>query len=84
MSSISRIDAWRRSEYAAHRATDSCDAALQIARECGYAWAERDALALLAQSHALLKSGRAAGFARAADILSDRLADASPPADGIF
>jgi tetratricopeptide (TPR) repeat protein len=68
-----------RPEDAAHRATDSCDAALQIARECGYAWAERDALALLTRSHEILRSGRAIDFARQAKTLSDRLSDTRPP-----
>jgi tetratricopeptide (TPR) repeat protein len=73
-----------KSEDAAHRAGDNCDAALQIARQCGYAWAEREALSLLAQSHERLKSDRAAGFAQQARMLSERLADASPPAAGTF
>jgi tetratricopeptide (TPR) repeat protein len=66
-------------EVSAYRAIDHCDAALQIARECGYVWAERDALALLVQSHELLKSGRATGFAREVETLAERLAEASLP-----
>jgi tetratricopeptide (TPR) repeat protein len=70
-------------QAAANRASDDCDAALVIAREGGYAWAERDALVLLVRSHELLRStDRALSFAQDAKVLSDRLADTNPLAAG--
>ncbi len=47
---LSEIDA----NEAAERTRDRCDDTLQIARECDYAWAIRDALGLLAESHKFL------------------------------
>jgi hypothetical protein len=38
----------------ASRALDDAEEALRLARECGYAWAERDALFLAAEAHAKL------------------------------
>ncbi len=49
------------------RALDDAEDALRIARDCGYAWAERDALALQADANtALAKADEAAGNASAA------------------
>ena len=49
------------------RALDDAEDALRIARDCGYAWAERDALALQADAHAALaKAEEAAGNTTAA------------------
>jgi hypothetical protein len=68
-------------EAAAYRCGDNSDAALSIARECGYAWAERDALKLLTRSNELVgATERALKFAREATDWSDRLADSGPPA----
>ena len=38
----------------ASRALDDAEEALRMARECGYAWAERDALFLAAEAHSAL------------------------------
>ncbi len=38
------------------RAMDDAEDALRLARECGYAWAERDAVLLQADTHAALAS----------------------------
>jgi hypothetical protein len=68
---------------ATERAGDDLDGALILARDCGYAWAERDALALLAEVHEALGSGdKAAAFRREAEALSRRLADTTPPPPG--
>ena len=49
------------------RALDDAEDALRIARDCGYAWAERDALALQADAYsALAKAHKAAGSASVA------------------
>ena len=49
------------------RALDDAEEALHLARECGYAWAERDALSLVAELRAALAAGhRGAGNASAA------------------
>jgi tetratricopeptide (TPR) repeat protein len=70
-------------EIFVNRAIDDCDSALEIARNCGYVWAERDALVLLAQSHGLIGStDNGLSFARDAEALSARLADTNPPATG--
>lgn len=70
---------------AAERAEDDLEAALTIARDCGYAWAERDALSLLAETSDVLGfAERAVVFRREADILSRRLADTTPPPPGTF
>jgi hypothetical protein len=67
-------------ETAANRAHDDAEAALTVARECGYAWAERDALDLLALSHERLGSlERAVSLRREAALLSDRLRDPATP-----
>ena len=51
----------------AERALDDAEEALRIARECGYAWAERDGLFLKAEAHAAqAKVHEAAGNAAAA------------------
>lgn len=42
----------------AARALDDAEEALRLARECGYAWAERDALFLKAEAHAVLAASR--------------------------
>lgn len=56
---------------AALRAQDDLDAALTLARDCGYAWAERDALELLADtSTALGEHEKAHSFRRNADALT--------------
>jgi tetratricopeptide (TPR) repeat protein len=63
-------------EASANRANDDAEAALTIARESGYAWAERDALQLLARSNDLLGlSDRAESFSRESRLLSERLRD---------
>jgi tetratricopeptide (TPR) repeat protein len=41
----------------AGRALDDAEEALRLARECGYVWAERDALFLVAESRAALAAG---------------------------
>jgi hypothetical protein len=67
-------------EEAANRASDDSDAALQIARECNYAWAERDALFLMARSSEFIRATeRALSYNQEAEALSDRLADSNPP-----
>jgi len=67
-------------EAAANRCGDNSDAALSIARECGYAWAERDALLLLARSNELVgTTERALKFVREATDWSDRLAGKDSP-----
>lgn len=38
------------------RALDDAEAALRLARDCGYAWAERDALFLEAETRAALSA----------------------------
>jgi tetratricopeptide (TPR) repeat protein len=49
------------------RALDDADEALRLARECGYAWAERDALFLAAEARAAIAVGhQSAGNASAA------------------
>ena len=42
----------------AARAADEAEEALRLARECGYAWAERDALFLQADAHAALAASQ--------------------------
>ena len=70
-----------RAEAAANRAQDDSEAALTVARECGYRWAERDALHLMALSHERLGGlERAKALRREADLLSDRLRDPAAPA----
>jgi hypothetical protein len=49
------------------RALDDAEEALRLARECGYAWAERDALFLAAEAHDVLAKGyQSAGNASSA------------------
>jgi SIR2-like domain len=56
------------------RALDDAEDALRLARDCGYAWAERDALTLQADAHTALGHRDAAHRARSeADALSARL-----------
>jgi hypothetical protein len=65
---------------AAERAGDDLDQALTLARSCGYAWAERDALTHLSDAHTLLgDTARAAAVGREAEALSRRLLDTTPP-----
>jgi tetratricopeptide (TPR) repeat protein len=62
------------------RAGDNLDQALTLARSCGYAWAERDALTHLAEVHARLGDrAKAAALGREAETLSRRLLDTTPP-----
>jgi tetratricopeptide (TPR) repeat protein len=62
------------------RAGDDLEQALTLARSCGYAWAERDALTRLAETHVRLgDQGKAIALAREAETLSRRLLDATPP-----
>jgi hypothetical protein len=64
----------------AEQAGDDFNAALTLARSCGYAWAESDALTYLAQVHALLgDQPKAAAVGREAETLSRRLLDTTPP-----
>jgi tetratricopeptide (TPR) repeat protein len=64
----------------AERAGDDLDQALSLARSCGYAWAERDALTHLAEVHVRLgDEARAAALGREAETLSRRLLDTTPP-----
>jgi hypothetical protein len=52
----------------AGRAMDDAEEALRLARECGYAWAERDALFLKAEAHgALAAAQQGAGNAAASE-----------------
>jgi tetratricopeptide (TPR) repeat protein len=61
-------------------ARDDAEAALAIARDCGYAWAERDALTLLAEACEILDDREAAvRYRRDAKALSARLADPGDP-----
>ncbi len=61
---------------AAQHAQDDAEAGLRLARDCGYAWAERDALALLAETwHVLGNPQKATQHKREADALAARLAD---------
>ena len=63
----------------ADRAGDDLDAAVTIARDCGYAWAELDALFLLAEVQTVLGApDKAARNRRAAETLSRRLLDTTP------
>ncbi|MHC4400598.1 MAG: hypothetical protein ACYTG0_13060 [Planctomycetota bacterium] len=56
------------------RAQDDAEAALALARQCGYAWAQRDALWLLAETcDALGEADRAAAARRDAEALARRL-----------
>lgn len=65
---------FEQNAVAPERAADDLDAALAIARDCGYAWAERDALHFLGQAHDRMgASERADLFRREADELSGRL-----------
>jgi tetratricopeptide (TPR) repeat protein len=65
---------------AAFRASDDGEAALTLARDCGYAWAERDAWALLAETRGLTGDTSGAALARReADTLTRRLSDTTPP-----
>lgn len=67
------------------RAGDDAEAALRIAQDCGYAWAERDALTLLADVAAAQGNAAiAATHRRDAETLSRRLGDTTPPADPSF
>ncbi|HKM55839.1 MAG TPA: AAA family ATPase, partial [Isosphaeraceae bacterium] len=50
----------------AARAADDAEEALRLARECGYAWAERDALFLQADAHAALAASQDAANPHAA------------------
>jgi len=62
------------------RASDDLDQALTLARSCGYAWAERDALTHLADVHSWLgDKAKAAALGREAETLSRRLLDTTPP-----
>ena len=62
------------------RAGDDLDQALTLARSCGYAWAERDALTQLAEVHARLGDNvKAADLGREAETLSRRLLHTTPP-----
>jgi hypothetical protein len=59
---------------ALERASDDADAALTLARQCGYAWAERDAMTVLAEvAKALGDDAGALTFRREAKALSARL-----------
>lgn len=59
---------------AAMRAEDDAQAALHLAQDCGYPWAERDALALLSDTAAALDDpDRAVRHRREAEALSQRL-----------
>ena len=56
------------------RAQDDAEASRTLARQCGYAWAERDAVALLADTwRALGDDVKAHSVGRECDILSQRL-----------
>ncbi len=72
-----RLRLAREGGAAALRAGDDAEAALRLARDCGYAWAERDALALAADSACDTEAAR--HWQREADALSHRLADTAPP-----
>ena len=62
------------------RAGDDLDQALTLARSCGYAWAEHDALTHLAEAHTQLgDQAKAAALGREAATLSRRLLDTMPP-----
>ena len=50
----------------AARAADDAEEALRLARDCGYAWAERDALFLQADAHAALAASQDAANPHAA------------------
>jgi tetratricopeptide (TPR) repeat protein len=64
----------------AERAGDDLDAALGLSRRCSYAWAERDALKLLADTSEILgRTDEALTLHRDAQLLSRRLADTHPP-----
>jgi hypothetical protein len=65
---------------AAFQAGDDGEAALTLARDCGYAWAERDAWALLAETRGLTGDTSGAALARReAETLTRRLSDTTPP-----
>lgn len=65
---------------AAQRAQDDSEAGLRLARNSGYAWAERDAFALLAETWQILGNPeKAVQVRRDADALSARLADPGSP-----
>ena len=75
-----RAAAQATSRREVERAGDDLDQALTLARSCGYAWAERDALTHLAEVHAQLgDTAKAAALGREAETLSRRLLDATPP-----
>jgi len=66
------------------RALDDAEDALRIARDCGYAWAERDALALQADANtALAKADDAAGNASAASRHRDAAHRARTESEGL-
>src|SRR3954468_1783638 len=65
---------------AAFRASDDGEAALTLARDCGYACAERDAWELLAETRGLTGDTSGAALARReAETLTRRLSDITPP-----
>ncbi|HEX9669317.1 MAG TPA: hypothetical protein VGC93_07510, partial [Thermoanaerobaculia bacterium] len=65
---------------AAQRAQDDLEPGLRLARDCGYVWAERDALALLAETWQILGNPeKAVQVRRDADVLSARLVDPGSP-----
>lgn len=65
----------------AERASDDLDAALALARDCGCAWVQRDALSLLAEVHHthLGTPGKAATYRHSAEVLSHRLLNTTLP-----
>jgi tetratricopeptide (TPR) repeat protein len=77
---LDRAAAEAASRQEVDRARDDLEPALRIARSCGYAWAERDALTHLAETRARLgDQAKAATLRREAETLSRRLADTTPP-----
>jgi len=74
----SAVQAAARQEV--ERAGDDLEQALTLARSCGYAWAERDALTHLHEVHERLgNKAKAAALGREAETLTRRLLDATPP-----
>jgi tetratricopeptide (TPR) repeat protein len=80
-----RTDASVPLPSAAERAEDDLTAALALARECGYPWAERDSLTVLAGvSDISGTADRTASLRESAGALSRRLADITPPPPDTF
>lgn len=80
-----RIRLDRDGGAAAERAYDDAEAASRIAQSCEYAWAERNAWALLAETRALTGDAKGADHAeKEAALLTARLSDITPPAPDPF